>query len=130
MILSYAKVMQEEGFEPSRNLVVEAQDVDILCTYMTFVQLALYDIPAKVVNGNTLLKEENIVLYTPAYFIFTRLLEEGNLNTQICKYCGKEIEKNINISSVNRRFKVCKECYELEQRVLVLKDLIKDSEKR
>ena len=68
MILSYAKVMQEEGFEPSRNLVVEAQDVDILCTYMTFVQLALYDIPAKVVNGNTLLKEENIVLYTPAYF--------------------------------------------------------------
>ncbi len=69
MILSYAKTLKEKGYNPSNVLYVEAWDIDILCTYMTFLQLAMYDIPAKVVNGNTLTLKENFVLYTPQYFL-------------------------------------------------------------
>ena len=68
MILAYANELKEKGFNPSKNLYVVACDIDILCTYMTYLQLAMYDIPAVVVNGDTLTLKEHFVLYTPQYF--------------------------------------------------------------
>lgn len=68
MVLSYAKILKEKGYNPKSELFVEACDIDILCTFMTYVQLSMYDIPAIVINGNTLTLQENIVLYTPQYY--------------------------------------------------------------
>ena len=87
MILSYAKMLAEEDYNPSKVLYVEAWDIDLLCTFMTYVQLAMYDIPAKVVNGDTLQLKENFVLYTPQYylggwFFRERRWKSGNNNTK------------------------------------------------
>lgn len=68
MVLSFAKMMKNKGYDPKQNLFVVAWDIDILCTYMSYVQLSMYDIPAIVVNGDTLTLKENMVLYTPQYY--------------------------------------------------------------
>lgn len=69
LILSYAREIKKQGYDTSRYLFAKACDIDYLSTYMTFVQLSLYDIPAMVVNGDTLKEEVNFVLYTPQYYI-------------------------------------------------------------
>lgn len=69
MILAYARELKSKGYNPSKNLFVVAWDIDILCTYMTYVQLAMYDIPAVVVNGDTLALKEHFTLYTPQYYL-------------------------------------------------------------
>lgn len=69
MILAYAKKLKDKGYNPSKNLFVVAWDIDILCTYMTYLQLAMYDIPAIVVNGDTLALKEHFTLYTPQYWM-------------------------------------------------------------
>lgn len=127
MILAYAREVNAKGYSTSRNLYVEAWDIDILCTYMTFLQLALYDIPAKVVNGDTLALKEKFVLYTPAYFIFRQLEKEGKLNVKLCSYCKKEINKDeIKTSKIDSTKKICKECYEKDKVLEVVKDLMEN----
>lgn len=69
MILAYARELKNKGYDPSRNLFVVAWDIDILCTYMTYLQLAMYDIPAVVVNGDTLAMKDHLILYTPQYYL-------------------------------------------------------------
>lgn len=68
MILSFARELQAKGYNPSQNLFVVAWDIDILCTYMTYLQLAMYDIPTVVVNGDTLAMNDHFTLYTPQYY--------------------------------------------------------------
>ena len=69
MILAYARELRAKGFNQSQDLFVVAWDIDILCVYMTYLQLAIYDIPAIVVNGDSLLQKEHFRLYTPQYWI-------------------------------------------------------------
>jgi len=84
MILAYAREIKAKGYKPHKVLYVNACDIDILCTYMTYVQLSMYDIPAVVVNGNTLTLEEKLILYTPQYYQGCWFLKDGNfkLNNQ------------------------------------------------
>ena len=69
MILAYARELRAKGFNQSQNLFVVAWDIDILCVYMTYLQLAIYDIPAIVVNGDSISQKEHFRLYTPQYWI-------------------------------------------------------------
>lgn len=123
MILAYARMVMDLGYDTYRNLYVIAWDIDILCTYMTFFQLSMYDIPAIVVNGNTLTLKESFVLYTPAYYIFKQLKKEGKLNVPICAYCKREIEGKIYKSEIKTNSKLCDQCYSSEKRLLLLKNL-------
>lgn len=124
LILAYARELDLKGYDPSRNLYVLAWDIDILCTYMTYVQLSMYDIPAKVVNGNTLTLKENLVLYTPAYWRFMRLLHDGRLKIPTCGCCGKDIEGEPQKSMFNNKLKICTSCYATEKRLELLKKLM------
>lgn len=124
MILAYANELLSKGYDPAKNLFVVAWDVDIFCTYMAYFQLSMYDIPAIVVNGDTLSLKENFVLYTPAYYIFKKLKEEGKLNTPICQICKKYIEKKKYKSNFNPDLEICNECYITEKRLLILKKLM------
>ena len=54
MIIAAAKVMRDAGINPQRALNVVAQDLDWKCVYMTYLQLSLLGIRAKVVQGDTL----------------------------------------------------------------------------
>ena len=59
------KFMQHHGFDYRHNTFFVAQDIDIRCVWMAYIQLSLYGIPAMVIHGNTLTMEEWDRWYTP-----------------------------------------------------------------
>lgn len=69
MIISLAKVLKAKGINYQENLLVKANDISDVCVYMTYIQLALYGIPAIVYCGNTLTNEIKFKMETPLYFL-------------------------------------------------------------
>ncbi len=69
IIIAFAESLKEKGYNYQHQLFVEAIDIDELCFMMTYIQLALYGIPARVVLGDTLSLKYQKKLYTPMYFI-------------------------------------------------------------
>lgn len=125
MILAYAKELKNKGYDTYRNLYVIAWDIDILCTYMTYLQLSMYDIPAVVVNGNTLSLKEKHTFYTPAYYVFEHLKKAGKLNVPTCSYCKEIINGEVYNSKLQPNAKLCTQCYSSEKRILLLKEFSK-----
>ncbi len=68
MIFGFAKAMLDNGYSYNTQMVVSAIDIDLKCVFMTYVQCALYGIPAVVVHGNSLSLEEWSKWHTPVYF--------------------------------------------------------------
>lgn len=73
MIIAAAKVLHEAGIDYQKRMRVIAQDLDWKGVYMCYVQLSLYGIKAKVVQGDTLSEPYDLkktdpyhVLRTPA----------------------------------------------------------------
>lgn len=58
MIYGTVWVMQKNGFDYRRRVLFVAQDIDIRCVWMTYIQCCLYRIPVVVIHGNTLTQEE------------------------------------------------------------------------
>lgn len=82
MIIAYAETLKEEGYNYQHQLYVEAVDIDEICFMMTYVQLSLYGIPAKVLLGDSLALKFQKSLYTPLYFIngfFYKLKVKDNI---------------------------------------------------
>lgn len=69
MITAFAKVLKTKGINYQENLLVIANDISDLCVYMTYIQLALYGIPAIVYCGNALTNEISFKMETPLYFL-------------------------------------------------------------
>ena len=69
MVLAYVKVMTEQGLNPMRRLWVEAVDIDRLAALMAYVQLSLWNVPAKILVGNTLSLDFRECWYTPAHYL-------------------------------------------------------------
>ena len=57
--------MQRKGIDYRRKSFFVAQDIDIRCVWMAYIQLSLYGIPAVVIHGNTLTMETWSQWYTP-----------------------------------------------------------------
>ena len=73
MIMAALEVLHDLGVNYARNCFIEANDVDLRCVHMTYLQLALAGVPAIVRHQNTLTRECWSVWYTPAYlFQFLR----------------------------------------------------------
>ena len=66
MIIAYCEVCREQK-KPLP--IVEAWDIAHICWKMTYIQLSVLGIPAKVVNGDTLAMKEYVSLLTPAYVL-------------------------------------------------------------
>lgn len=70
MIIAAAKVLREAGINYQKQLRVIAQDLDWKGCYMTYLQLSLLGIKAKVIQGDSLAIDNDIdplrVMYTPA----------------------------------------------------------------
>ena len=58
MIYGAVWAMQKNGFDYQRKSLFVAQDIDIRCVWMTYIQCCLYRIPVAVIHGNTLTQEE------------------------------------------------------------------------
>ena len=76
MIIATAKVLRDNGINFQRRLRVVAQDLDWKGVYMTYLQLSLLGIQAKVVQGDTLCNPydpertpRSHILETPAYMM-------------------------------------------------------------
>lgn len=67
MVIACAETLHASGYDVSKTMWAEARDIDSLCFMMTYIQLSVLGVPARVVQGNTLTLEENRVLYTPAF---------------------------------------------------------------
>ncbi|EPJ0597092.1 N-6 DNA methylase [Enterobacter roggenkampii] len=69
MIVAYAELMLEAGYNPSEQMFGSCIDIDPIAADMAFIQLSLLGIPAEVVTGNTLTMQLSRVRYTPVYYI-------------------------------------------------------------
>ncbi len=77
MVIAFAESMKEAGYNYQHQLFVEAIDIDEICFKMTYIQLSLLGIPARVIMGDSLSMRYYEVLYTPFYFLgnFSKKLE-------------------------------------------------------
>ena len=74
MIIAMAEAMQRSGVNHQKKLRVVARDLDYNAYYMCYIQLALYGIDAKCVQGNTLEGKsfsvfDDNVMVTPMFII-------------------------------------------------------------
>jgi hypothetical protein len=69
MVIALAHEMRELGINYQQHLHVTATDVDPKCVHMAYVQFALLHIPAVIIHGNTLSREEFGRWYTPAHIM-------------------------------------------------------------
>lgn len=67
-ILALAKIMLEAGYNPQTKLKVTANDLDQNCVDMTYIQLSLLGIPAKVTHGDGLTGNIFKTYYTFAWW--------------------------------------------------------------
>lgn len=65
MVLGAVHAMKEKGLDCQSHALFVAQDIDIRCVWMAYIQLWLYEIPAVVIHGDTLAMKEWSRWYTP-----------------------------------------------------------------
>lgn len=92
MIIAYAETLKEYGYNYQNQLFVEAIDIDEMCFMMTYIQLSLLGVGARVLQGDSLTLKFQQVLYTPFYFIngFEWKLKIQN------KVANNELPQNVN----------------------------------
>lgn len=69
MIIAYAETLKEHGYNYQNQLFVETIDIDEMCFLMTYIQLSLLGVGARVMQGDSLAWKFQQVLYTPFYFV-------------------------------------------------------------
>ena len=65
MVIASIWAMKKHAFDYRNKAFFVAQDIDIRCVWMAYIQLTLYQIPAVVIHSNTLTMEEWSYWYTP-----------------------------------------------------------------
>lgn len=65
MVLGAVYAMNQRNQDFQRHALFIAQDIDIRCVWMAYIQLWMYQIPAVVIHGDTLAMEEWSRWYTP-----------------------------------------------------------------
>jgi len=69
MVTSMCKAMKKVGLNYCTQPVITAVDIDPKCVFMTYIQLALYGVPAVVIHGDSLACKEWSRWYTPFYIL-------------------------------------------------------------
>lgn len=78
MVIAAAWAMNNCGKDYSKKLLAIAQDIDIRCVWMSYIQLSLYKIPAVIAHGNSLTEEVWAKWYTASYSDVARGVLCGN----------------------------------------------------
>ena len=69
MILAVADDLIQAGYDPAQKMWAQCIDIDRTAAMMCYIQLALWNIPAQVIVGNTLSMTQEEVYYTPAHYM-------------------------------------------------------------
>lgn len=81
MVIGSIWAMLKSGIDYQKKAFFVAQDIDIRCVWMAYIQLTLYKIPAIVIHGNTLTREEWSRWYTPYTLPF--LIKQQNEEMEV-----------------------------------------------
>lgn len=68
MIIAFAETMKNNNYNYQKQLFVEVIDIDEMCFMMSYIQLSLYGVPARLMLGDSIAWKFQRVLYTPLYF--------------------------------------------------------------
>ena len=101
MIIAFAETMKNNGYNYQQQLFVEVIDIDEMCFMMSYIQLSLYGIPARVMLGDSLALKFQRVFYTPLYFV-------NCFEWKLKQYNKKQVE--LNIKQTNKQlslFTIC-----------------------
>lgn len=94
MIIAYAETLKEQGYNYQNQVFVEAIDIDEMCFMMTYIQLSLLGVSARVMHGDSLSWKFQQVLYTPFYFL-------NGFNWEL-KYTYSKVNKQpLQIENIN-----------------------------
>lgn len=69
MCIAFAEEFEKAGFDIGTQLYIVAQDIDMTCVMMTYIQLSLLNVPAQVLHCNSLSLEVYDIWYTPAFML-------------------------------------------------------------
>ena len=69
-VLQVVQHFIRSGVNHSHHLHCVAQDIDLMCVHMTYIQLSLYGVPAIVIHGNTLENEIRSEWKTPIHCVY------------------------------------------------------------
>ena len=78
MVIAAAWVMKVNCKDYSKKLLAIAQDIDIRCVWMAYIQLSLYNIPAVIRHGDSLADKVWATWYTANYWKVARGALCGN----------------------------------------------------
>lgn len=70
MLIAFSEVMRERGYNPQRQAVFHAVDLDPVAAKMAYIQLSVLGLVAKVTVGNTLSLEFTETMKTPAGYLW------------------------------------------------------------
>lgn len=78
MVLQQAQVMLEAGLNPQAQLCVYACDIDITAVHMSYIHFSLAGLPAIVVHGNSLNKNDIRSVWKTGMFVIGKWNEKLN----------------------------------------------------
>jgi hypothetical protein len=97
-ILAFAHKLIKNGDNPADKLWVEAIDIDRTTALMCYLQLSLWNIPARVIVGNALTLEMQECFYTPAHYLY---FWEARLQRKMDKVKESKSENITDNNAVN-----------------------------
>ena len=70
MVLAFVNEMIKKCHNPATSLWCQCIDIDETAAYMCYLQLALWNVPAQIIIGDSLTMDFKRVLYTPAHYLW------------------------------------------------------------
>lgn len=67
LLMAYVKIILDAGYNPAQTVWIEGRDIDCTAAMMCYIQLTLWNVPGRIVIGNTLANEFKEVHYTLAH---------------------------------------------------------------
>lgn len=89
MVLAFAQIMRQAGFNPTKQLLVYAGDIDMRCVCMTYIQTSLYGLPGKIQHGNALSMKAWALWHTPVYVFDLWMMKERRTERALHETCDR-----------------------------------------
>lgn len=70
MLLAFVGELIERGYNPADKVFCEAIDIDEVVALGAYLQLSLWNVPARIVVGNSLTLKYQAHWFTPAFYLF------------------------------------------------------------
>lgn len=99
LLIAVVDEFRGQKIDWSNKLYIVAQDIDITCCYMAYVQLSLSGVAATVIHGNSLLPDEGYEQWnTPVYYLNFWSVKLALREMKKAEYQPEQFEANLKSS--------------------------------